>query len=193
MPQIDFTSKPNFVRPELLQHGQIPRPLAGVAPRIVLGQDWWDIERKKAYEANKYCCWACGEEAALEAHEAYTIDYMKLTMTFTEVVALCSKCHGFIHIGRSRIKMTEREFKALVLRGVRLLKKAKLKANWGLRAVLSDAPWAPPLASYIMATPLMRVSPPWNAWRLVIASDKYPPKFKNIEEASKFYEEKDNG
>jgi len=193
MPLINFDgNKPKFLRPDLLQHGQIPRAMAGVAPRTVLGQEWWDIERKKAYVANNYCCWACGDDDnGLEAHEAYVIDYVKYTMTFVEVVALCPACHAFIHIGLTKIKKTRTEFRKIVDHGYRILKKAKLKANWGINLILPMEDWCWKIRRIIETQPPMsRYS--WIGWHLVIAGTKYPPKFRNEEEADKFYKEHKN-
>jgi hypothetical protein len=180
MAKIDFDgNKPKFLRPELLRHGQIPRPMAGVAPRVVLGQDWWDIERRKAYAANNYCCWACGSTDMLEAHEIFDIDYLAKTMTFVEISALCSLCHAFIHIGRTRIVSTLAEFKKTVLHGHKVLRKAKLKANWGLRSVLSEELWAIPVRVNCDVPPTLPKTMGWSTWRMIIAGNKYPPKFRN--------------
>jgi len=103
----DSCTIPLFTRPELLQHPNIPRGLAGVNPRTLIGQEWWDIERRLAYEQNNYCCWACGIhgtqdpfESRLEAHEAYEFNYPAKEARFVETVALCHSCHSFIHSGR---------------------------------------------------------------------------------------------
>lgn len=103
----DSCTIPLFTRPALLQHPNIPKGLAGINPRTMLGQEWWDVERRLAYERNNYCCWACGIhgtqdpfEPRLEAHEAYDFDYSSKKATFTETVALCHSCHNFIHCGR---------------------------------------------------------------------------------------------
>jgi len=193
MPTIDFSgNKPNFLRPELLQHGQIPRAMAGVAPRVVLGQEWWDVERRKAYAANNFCCWACGDgDNGLEAHEAYDINYVYYTMTFVCVTALCPLCHNFIHAGLSRMKKTKGEFHKIVDHGYRILKKANLKANWGLGIVLPDEVWCWKVRKIIGDRPPMATYS-FHQWRLVIADDNYPPKFRNEEEADKFYKEHKN-
>lgn len=102
--------KPLFVRPKLLAHPHIPSALAGVNPRTIKGQAWWDVVRRKAYAENNHCCWACGAAAgenkdhpALEAHETYDTNYREALMVFKEVVALCHMCHSFIHSGRLAI------------------------------------------------------------------------------------------
>jgi len=99
--------KPKFKRPDILLHPQIPKPLHGLNPRNLLGQDWWDIQRKKAYAENNYCCWACGihkNDAKyfqhLEAHECYLYDYDNCSAEMIEVTALCHSCHSYIHDGK---------------------------------------------------------------------------------------------
>jgi hypothetical protein len=187
MPQINFANKPNFLRPELLKHGQIPMPLSGMAPRIVLSEKWWLATRRSAYAANNYCCWACGATDALEAHEAYDIDYVKYRMTYVETVALCTSCHNFIHIGLTRRRVAKAEFKRIVLHGHKILKNAKLKANWGLSRHLMDLElW---MFKVIRNTEPEPSLPPirWDSWRLVVFDVEYPPRFKSEVEADNFY------
>jgi len=135
----DSCTVPLFTRPELLQHPNIPRGLAGVNPRTLLGQDWWDAERRQAYEQNNYCCWACGIhgsqdpfEPRLEAHEAYDFDRSAKEARFRETVALCHSCHSFIHSGRLLalyrqllIPLVKMEY--IVVSRLKLLRKHHLK------------------------------------------------------------------
>jgi len=40
----------SFVLPELLLHPNIPKPLHGVNPRSILGQQWWDVISVTSYQ-----------------------------------------------------------------------------------------------------------------------------------------------
>lgn len=192
MPYIDLKVEPLFRRPELLQHGQIPRPMAQVAPRNIMGQEWWDVKRREAYAANNFCCFACGANEMLDAHEAYDIDYAKGLMTFVEIVALCQTCHAFIHAGLTKLKQTPAEFKRVTLHGHRILKKNKLRAHWTLRTVLTLTDlWAWPVIENIGPTPSSYQSK-WYMWRMVFDGNKYPPKFANSTAADAFFESKGN-
>ena len=97
---------PLFLKPELLSHPQIPKPLHGLNPRTVKGDRWWNVVRQWAYAKNNFCCWACGRHKSivlqgwLEAHEHYRIDYELGRAEMIEIVALCNECHNFIHQGR---------------------------------------------------------------------------------------------
>lgn len=164
------------LRPEILMHPNIPKPLHGMAPRAILGADWWDIERKKAYASTDFHCAACGvhkNEAEyhrwLEAHELYAFNYPKGRMTFKEIVPLCHACHNFIHSGRMRAlvnkgEMDKAKMILILARGEKLLKDSKLK----------------------------RPKPPtkvaaWDQWRLILNGQEYKGKFKSFQEWMDFY------
>lgn len=135
--RIDLTEigKPKFTRPELLRHPHIPKPLHGIAPRVVKGSEWWDEIRHKAYRENNMRCWACGGEGPLEAHEAYDIDYETKTSTYVETVALCRDCHAFIHSGRTSKVTSRGDLKRVITHGYRVLKAAGLKCPWTVRVI----------------------------------------------------------
>jgi len=96
-----------ILQPEILTHPNIPKPLHGVNPRSIMGQAWWDRERKQVYLDQNNRCAACGVHKSraewhkwLEAHEFYTFDWSRGQVTFSHLVGLCHSCHQFIHSGR---------------------------------------------------------------------------------------------
>lgn len=159
-------------RPEVLAMPNIPMPMSGVCPRVVLGADWWDKTRLEAYQSTGYCCLACGTpkyEAkggpSLEAHEAFTVDYKRAVMTYVETVPLCNWCHQFIHDGRMRVMVAKghlsKERFAEILEHGRLVLRSV-----GLTKPLShDGPM-----------------PKWRKWRMVCFGKKYPPLYKSEQE-----------
>lgn len=156
------------MNPLILCHPNIPKPLHGIAPRIIMGQAWWDVERKKAYAHAGFKCEACGIDKRdaefhqwLEAHEFYIFDYKKGTITFQRLVALCHSCHQFIHDGRMKMlvdagEMDEEKYRAILRHGHRLLKEAGLLSRYNTRHSVP-------------------CSVPWHKWRLVFQGRKYGP------------------
>lgn len=124
--------------PEVLLCPNIPMPLHGVAPRVVLGRKWWDRIRKEAYRSTGYHCIACGIHKTqakvvqwLEAHEVYEIDYTAGRMKYIRTVPLCHFCHNYIHDGRLQIllqarKITHQRYAAIIQHGDAVLKAAGL-------------------------------------------------------------------
>ena len=86
----------DWLRPEILAHSNIPKPLHGTAPRVILGDAWWDKERFEALRRHGYHCYACGngakqdkfEKRWLHCHECYGVDYKNTLVTYKETVAL---------------------------------------------------------------------------------------------------------
>lgn len=169
------------IRPEILLHPNIPKPLHGLAPRSILGVTWWDNERQKAYAKNNYCCWACGVHKFdakykqwLEAHECYEFNYMNGSAKMIEVTALCHACHNYIHNGRLIMlfragKITEEHYCEIRERGLELLKSINNENN-----------------PYIVDDFTDDVVD-WDKWHLIIEGKKYYSKFKNYAEWSNFY------
>ena len=69
-------------KPKILAHPNIPKPLHGISPRTIMGDDWWNKTRQEVYKKYDYHCIACGvakEDAKkhqwLEAHEFWNINY----------------------------------------------------------------------------------------------------------------------
>jgi len=167
--------KPIFIRPELLLHPNIPKPLHGLNPRTILGTEWWDEKRQEAYKKNNYCCWACGVHKLnakyhswLEAHEYYDYEYEKGEAKLIEIVALCHSCHNFIHSGRMNMLLDSGEMSIVMYLDIKhhgefILEKAGL------------------LVDYYNQTPPQKVAE-WKAWHIVIGGKKYYTKFSGIEE-----------
>ena len=128
-----------MLRPEILLHPNIPKPMHGLSPRTIMGDRWWNIERQKTYAKSYYHCVACDVskwEAKyyqwLEAHELYEIDYVKGRMIFKEIVALCHSCHNFIHSGRMQAlvdsgKMLRSKQQDILKHGMTIIEHHKLK------------------------------------------------------------------
>lgn len=160
------------LRPTVLLCEPVPKPMNGVAPRVVLGRKWWDETRKAACLSTDDHCIACGvwKGAALfhrwlEGHEVYQIDHLMGRMVYVETVPLCNACHSFIHLNRlmamlRKKKVTQIKFDLIVRHGESVLRKAKLQ-----RAELYDGPMAE-----------------WKKWRLVVNGKEYPPLYKNEKE-----------
>ena len=163
---------PPFVpRPEILLHPNIPRPLHGVAPREILGREWWDRVRAEAKQKTAGKCTACSASPYdlsqrkygpkwLEGHELYSIDYVAGRMTYLETVVLCHYCHCFIHDGRTRImyetgRMMLEMYVTVVTHGQQVLTAAKLR---------SPKAYTGPCAE-------------WAKWRMVLDGVEYPPKY----------------
>jgi hypothetical protein len=170
-------------RPELLLCPNIPKPLHGVAPRVVLGNSWWNKTRKEAYARTNYRCMACGVHKYrakyrewLEAHEVYDIDYERGRSVFVEAVPLCHFCHNFIHDGRLNMllqagKIPHGKFAAIMQHGERILSAEGLtKPPHSVR----DQQVTNALLSGRFAN--------WSDWRMIVAGVEYPPLFTSYED-----------
>ncbi|MBQ8319880.1 MAG: HNH endonuclease [Clostridia bacterium] len=69
--------------------------------RSALAPEDWDKVRKTAYAANGHRCYFCGAQGRLEAHERWSYDENNAVQKLEGVVALCSRCHEVVHIGRT--------------------------------------------------------------------------------------------
>ena len=102
------TLETKFPDAKLLLHPTIPPPLHGINPRTILGQKWWDEQRKDAYEKYDFHCHACGIHrddsfgisGRLDAHERYEFDFTACVIRLDGIVALCTICHAYIHRNR---------------------------------------------------------------------------------------------
>jgi hypothetical protein len=165
---------PNFPRPEILLHPLVPPPLHGMAPRIILGKEWWDIQRHQAISKNSYKCWACNipkskakKHKWLEGHESYNIDWRKGICVLQEVVSLCHFCHNYIHRGRLDAmavygRVDPSFVEEVICHGDRLT------------AHLTKPTLVPQMAA-------------WEDWVLIIDGVPYPSRFKSEIEWASYY------
>lgn len=161
------------LRPSVLLHPQIPKPMHTMAPRVVLGQEWWDRERKEAYNSTRQHCIACGVHQSkalvkqwMEAHELYEIDYSKGRMVYIESIPLCHLCHNFIHFGRvCMVYGEDSDFAYQVKKhGLKVLGMRKLPIT-EIKGGVAD----------------------WEDWRLVIGDNEYKGKFNSYQEWQTFF------
>jgi hypothetical protein len=183
------------LKPELLQHPNIPKPLHGVSPRTVKGQDWWDITRQAAYASTDYHCLACGVHKMeakyhkwLEAHEDYDINYETGEVNIKQIIPLCHSCHNFIHSGRlwmvnrnkNTVKLTD-----IITHGLDILQSNNLPAQMvslQLASLLEIKHNCLPLREF----PEEDIAD-WGEWHLVLEGEKYYSKFKNQEQWHDYY------
>lgn len=132
--------------PKILNCRGIPGTLYGVNPRSIKGNEWWDMERRKAYASTNYRCLACGVDKYLakyhqwlEAHELFKYNDKKLVCTLERIVPLCHACHNFIHIGRLSMFNNHQKVREVLLHGFKVLKEGNVKINrsyeaWAIRS-----------------------------------------------------------
>lgn len=175
-----FDKKPKRwqVHPKLLLLQRVPKPMHGVAPRIIMGDVWWNKTRQSAYRSTAFHCQACGAykfdaryRQWLEGHEVYEINRKAGRMTYTETVPLCHLCHLYIHRGRldalaEKGQITHAKYIAAIQHGDRVLAQAKLS---------KPGVYKGPTAK-------------WADWRLVFNGKEYPPKYKTEEDWRIVYE-----
>ena len=59
----------------------------------------WDRIRNICYEKSDHHCQICGTKTdVLNAHEVWCFDIKNKTQTLKNIIAICTKCHGVIHI-----------------------------------------------------------------------------------------------
>lgn len=165
-------------QPQLLLAPNIPKPLHEVAPRNVLGINWWNRERRACYVSTAFRCLACGVPKYcasyhqwLEAHETYSINYQLGRAVYTGAKPLCHLCHNSIHDGRLQALLDQGKIHHAKYVAV-IQHRDKVLAEAGLyKPSLEER--AKQLAGTRMA--------PWGEWRLVVNGVEYPPKYKSYQ------------
>ena len=171
--ELDFSNLRHIEgNPNILLAPPIPLPLHTVNPRNIKGEEWWDTVRHKAYEYNEGCCWCCGQHGGrLEAHEIYELDEETYCMTLKAIVALCYKCHMFIHRGfvHTQVvagKITTKEQREIIDHGITLLNKGKIYDKY-LNSIMS----------WIKKREKMKDT--WSKWYLHFDGKRHYSPFKN--------------
>lgn len=90
----------------LITMPNIPKPLHGVAPRVVLGDVWWNRTRKVCYLWAKDTCEICGEKPEnlrhRHGHELYRVNWRLGETEFVRAICVCARCHLLgVHTGRA--------------------------------------------------------------------------------------------
>lgn len=174
----------------------VPKPLHGIAPRTIMGQAWWDIERQKVYASTNYHCACCGVHKSeaqahqwLEAHEYWDIDYKKGIANISKIIPLCHYCHNFIHSGRLSaimgIEKSESEVKNILTHGFKILSANKLQCFIGA-IELADDLGVNTLGVTNYNIPEHDVK--WGDWKLLFNGNEYKSKFKNMTAWKKHYD-----
>ena len=183
------------MKPEILTHPHIPKPLHGLNPREILGKEWWDKGRFEAQKRTNHTCVACGikkEDAKkyqwLEGHEYWDINYMIGRCKVVSIEPLCHYCHNFIHSGRlEKIMGKEKsinEVKEILEHGFKILSENKLRCfpftlELGKKLKVNTYN----VEAYLL--PESKVK--WGDWILIIENKEYKSKFKNIDEWYAYY------
>ncbi len=176
----------NLPEPRILLHPQLPKPLHGLNPRSLLGQEWWNVTRYEAYAFYDYRCWACDTPRKraryrkwLECHEWYEFDWENFRLIFQGCVALCHACHNAIHDGRMQNLMYQGRFS-----------QQKYLDIVGRRDELLSS-----IGVSLLETARLREQPPgvedpevWKNWRLVMSPQhKYAPIHANEAAWRRYY------
>lgn len=180
----------SVLKPDILTHPNIPKPLHEVNPRNIMGQEKWNEVRQKVYAASDYHCVACGVHKSLakgyqwlEAHEYYKIDYEMGRVEIESLQPLCHYCHNFIHSGRLKMIMgkekSEDEVIAILTHGFGVLARNNLKCfPFTLEFAKSLGVDTKGVAPYTQTADSFAE---WGDWRLVWEGKEYPPKYKTYQ------------
>lgn len=186
------------LKPSILCHPHIPKPLHGVAPREIMGNDWWDKTRQEVYKSTNYHCAACGihkSEAKkhkwLEAHEFWKICYETGICEITSIEPLCHYCHNFIHSGRLSMilgkEKSEQEVKDILEHGFSILSKNNLEC---FEFTLQFAKKLGCKTYNVKPYYLPLTDPEWEDYVLIWNGKEYRSKFKSYKDWLSYYKNK---
>ncbi len=188
------------LHPEILTHPHIPKPMHGISPRTIEGQEWWDKTRREAYARYGYICIACGVSKQnaklhqwLEAHEFWDIDYLSGVCRIKSIEPLCHYCHNFIHSGRLSMviykEKSEQEVIEILEHGFCVLSKSKLSC-FPFTLEFAEEIGAKTYGVTPYSLPDKDVA--WGDWKLIWNEKEYHSKFSSFSEWRKFYSKLSN-
>lgn len=183
------------MKPEILTHPNIPKPLHGISPRTIMGEEWWNKTRQEVYKKYDYHCIACGvskfeaiDHKWLEAHEFWEINYKTGVCEIKSIEPLCHYCHNFIHSGRLKMIMgnekTEEEVTEIMEHGLKILSDNKLKC---FPSTLSFGVWLGCNTYNVSPYSIPDIDIPWKKWKLVWNGKEYHSKFASFQEWKQYY------
>lgn len=185
------------LKPEILTHPHIPKPLHGLNPRTLMGDIWWNVERKKAYDRTGYRCIACGvpkhlakKHKWLEAHEFWSINYETGVCEVKSIEPLCHYCHNFIHSGRlSMILNKEKsrtEIKEILEHGFKILADNNLNA-FPFTIDFAQTIGARTFGVKAYNLPKNAETLKWGDYKMIFNGKEYPPLHNSHAEWKHFY------
>ena len=183
------------LKPEILTHPNVPKPLHGISPRTIMGQAWWDKTRREVYAKYDYICVACGvpkTEAMfhkwLEAHEYWKIDYETGICEIISIEPLCHACHNFIHSGRLSMiigkEKSQSEAIQILEHGFKILADNKLQA-FPFTVYLAERLEAETFGVDSYYLPDGDVA--WSDWKLVFEGNEYHSRFSSFDDWKAHY------
>lgn len=184
------------LKPEILCHLHIPKPLHGLSPRTIMGRGWWDETRQAVYASTDYHCAACGvhksaakERKWLEAHEFLNVDYKTGVCEIISIEPLCHYCHNFIHSGRLGIiigtEKSKQEVIEILEHGFKILAEHKLSCfpfTYDLAKQLKCKTFNVKPYELLESFPWEKGAIRWGDWKLIWMGKEYKSKFKSFDE-----------
>ncbi len=194
--------------PWLLFHPNIPKPLHGLAPRVIKGQQWWNRTKREAKAKLGQHCWACGVHKYdakyhqwLEAHECYSINYGKGEVKYVGTCALCHACHNYIHDGRMQMivgspDFSHQKYVDIIEHGETVLREWFKLKGWQWKGYKKA--YQPFSLYYDLYPHLPQFSDKikwvegvgeaeWNDYHLIVDRKRYEAKHKSYEDWLQFY------
>lgn len=197
----------------LITMPNVPKPLHGLPPRVIMGKTTWDHVRKKCYYDAGYKCEVCGCEppkGQLHAHELYSYDYKAGTGKFERCIAICKQDHDFIHSGRlitlykqGNLLYPKEYVLGVVEKGFKLIhdyncthrNKEPLRVYSTFLEYLKVDSIHDEMVELLDKYDIKFYQHPdegaaWGDWRLILGNKEYPTPYADMNEWAKAMEEK---